>query len=95
MMDEKMSALVDPAAPAAVSGRRLRPAAKFAMKGVVAASDATAVAGRGISRLYNEVVTDHSLRPAAKVVMRGVVAASRATTRAGRGIEQLYKETKA
>lgn len=53
-MDEKVAALVGAAAAVAFAGRGLRPLAKVAMKGVVAASDATTDARRGIAELYNE-----------------------------------------
>jgi hypothetical protein len=95
-MDEKMAALVGATAVATVTRKRLRPAAKLAMRGVVAASDATVGAGRGITRLYNEAASnEHSLRAAAKLAMRGVVVASQTTAGAGRGIAQLYQEVKA
>jgi hypothetical protein len=55
MMDEKVAALVGAAAAITVAGRGLRPVAKLAMKGVVAASDATRDARRGIAELYDEV----------------------------------------
>jgi hypothetical protein len=55
MMDEKMAALIGAAAAVTVAGRGLRPVAKLAMKGVVAASEATSDARRGIVELYDEV----------------------------------------
>ncbi len=54
-MDDKVAALVGAAAAVTVAGRGLRPVAKLAMKGVVAASEATRDARRGIVELYDEV----------------------------------------
>lgn len=53
-MDEKVMALMGAAAAVTVAARGLRPAAKLAMKGVVAASEATTDARRGVSELYRE-----------------------------------------
>jgi len=57
-MDEKVAALVGAAAAVTVAGRGLRPVAKLAMKGVVAASEATRDARRGIVELYDEVKSE-------------------------------------
>ncbi len=54
-MDEKVMALVGAAAGVTVLGRGLRPIAKVAMHGVVAATEATAATRRGIESLYAEV----------------------------------------
>ena len=48
-MDEKTAALIGAAAALTFAGRGLRPVAKLAMKGVVAAGDVTMDARRGIS----------------------------------------------
>lgn len=57
-MDEKMMALVGAVAGATVAGRGLRPVAKLAMRGVVAAADATAGARRGLTDLYDEAKSE-------------------------------------
>ncbi len=53
-MDEKMIGLLGAAAAIAVTGRRLRPAAKLMMKGYVAVADATASTRRDLGGLYGE-----------------------------------------
>lgn len=53
-MDEKMLALVGAAAGVALAGRGLRPVAKLAMRGAVAAADATTGARRELTELYAE-----------------------------------------
>lgn len=53
-MDEKMLALVGAVAGVTLAGRGLRPAAKLALRGVVAAADATTGARRELSELYAE-----------------------------------------
>lgn len=53
-MDEKMAVLLGAAAALTLAGRGLRPVAKLAMKGVVAAGDATMDARRGVVDLYEE-----------------------------------------
>lgn len=53
-MDEKMAALVGAAAALTFAGRGLRPVAKLAMKGVVAAGDLAMDARREITDLYGE-----------------------------------------
>ncbi len=57
-MDDKLMVLMGAAAAVTVAGRGLRPVAKLAMKGVVAATDATADARRGITELYNEAKSE-------------------------------------
>ena len=54
MMDEKIVALAGLAAGLTLAGRGLRPVAKVAMRGVIAAADATAGARRGVAGLYAE-----------------------------------------
>ena len=54
-MDEKVMAVVGAAAAVTVAGRGLRPIGKLMMRGVVAATDATAAGKRGVESLYNEV----------------------------------------
>lgn len=53
-MDEKMFALVGAVAGVTVAGRGLRPVAKLAMRGVVAAADVTSGARREFAQLYAE-----------------------------------------
>jgi len=53
-MDEKMLALVGAVAGVTLAGRGLRPVAKLALRGVVAAADATTGARRELSELYAE-----------------------------------------
>ena len=53
-MDEKVAALVGAAAAVTVGARGLRPVARLAMKGVVAASEATKDVRREIVELYDE-----------------------------------------
>ena len=62
-MDEKMVALVGAAAALTVAGRGLRPVAKLAMKGVVAAGDVTMDARRGIADLYQEARSERRTDP--------------------------------
>ena len=62
-MDEKMLALVGAAAGVAVGGRGLRPIAKLAMRGVVAAADATTGARRELSELYAEAKAEQRGAP--------------------------------
>jgi hypothetical protein len=62
-MDEKMAALVGAAAAITVAGRGLRPVAKLAMRGVIAAGDVAADAGRGIVDLYGEVQSERHPDP--------------------------------
>ena len=57
-MDEKMAAVIGGAAALAFAGRGLRPVAKVAMKGVVAAGDMTMDARRGIVDLYEEAKSE-------------------------------------
>ena len=54
MMDQKTIALVGAVAGVTLAGRGLRPVAKLAMRGVVAAADATSGARRELSDLYAE-----------------------------------------
>ena len=61
-MDEKMAALIGAAAAITVAGRGLRPVTKLAMRGVVAASDATRDARRGLAELYAEVQAEQRER---------------------------------
>ncbi|MDP8909550.1 MAG: hypothetical protein M3N47_10655 [Chloroflexota bacterium] len=58
-MDEKMFALVGAVAGVTVAGRGLRPVAKLALRGVVAAADATSAARRELAELYAEAKADH------------------------------------
>ena len=53
-MDEKMVAVVGAVAGATLAGRGLRPVAKLALRGVVAAADATTGARRELAELYAE-----------------------------------------
>ena len=53
-MDEKMFALVGAVAGVTVAGRGLRPIAKLAMRGVVAAADVTTGARREFAQMYAE-----------------------------------------
>ncbi len=62
-MDEKMVALVGAAAALTFAGRGLRPVAKLAMKGVVAAGDVTMDARRGIADLYQEARSERRSDP--------------------------------
>ena len=62
-MDEKMVALVGAAAALTFAGRGLRPVAKLAMKGVVAAGDVTMDARRGIADLYQEARSERRTDP--------------------------------
>ncbi len=57
-MDEKMIAVVGAAAGMALAGRGLRPLAKLAMRGVVAAADATTGARRQLGELYAEAKSE-------------------------------------
>lgn len=54
MMDEKLVALAGLAAGLTLAGRGLRPVAKVAIRGVVAAADATTGARRGVADLLAE-----------------------------------------
>lgn len=62
-MDDKTAALIGGAAALTFAGRGLRPIAKLAMRGAVAASDATMDAGRGIAELYAEVRSERHPDP--------------------------------
>jgi hypothetical protein len=62
-MDEKMAALVGAAAALTFAGRGLRPVAKVAMKGVVAAGDVTMDACRRIVDLYAEAKSERRTDP--------------------------------
>ncbi len=53
-MDDKVMLLMGAAAGATVAGRGLRPVAKLALRGMVAAADATEGARRGLGDLYAE-----------------------------------------
>ncbi len=53
-MDDKVMLLMGAAAGATVAGRGLRPVAKLALRGMVAAADATEGARRGLVDLYAE-----------------------------------------
>jgi hypothetical protein len=53
-MDDKLFAVMGAAAGLTLAGRGLRPVAKLAMRGVVAAADATTGARRDIAELYAE-----------------------------------------
>ncbi|MGI9095658.1 MAG: hypothetical protein ACR2F4_08830 [Thermoleophilaceae bacterium] len=53
-MDDKVMLLMGAAAGATVAGRGLRPVAKLAIRGMVAAADATEGARRGLGDLYAE-----------------------------------------
>lgn len=61
-MDEKVLALMGAAAGVTFAGRRLRPVAKLAIRGVVAAVDATVDATEGARRelavLYTEAKSE-------------------------------------
>lgn len=58
-----MAALVGAAAGLTLAERGLRPAAKLAMKGAVAAGDATMKARRGFDDLYAEAVHERRSDP--------------------------------
>ena len=62
-MDEKTIGLLGAAAAVAVSGRRLRPAAKLMMKGYIAVADATASTRRDLARLYAEAREESRAEP--------------------------------
>lgn len=53
-MDDKVMLVMGVAAGVTVAGRGLRPVAKLAMRGMVAAADATEGARRGLGDLYAE-----------------------------------------
>ena len=53
-MDDKVILLMGAAAGATAAGRGLRPVAKLAIRGMVAAADATEGARRGLGDLYAE-----------------------------------------
>jgi len=57
-MDEKMLAVVGAVAGVTLAGRGLRPVAKLAMRGVVAAADATTGARRELAELYTEAKSE-------------------------------------
>ena len=59
-MDEKVMAVVGAAAVVAVAGRGMRPLAKLAMRGVVAANEAMAAGRRGVQELYAEVKAERA-----------------------------------
>jgi len=63
-MDEKMFALAGAIAGVTVAGRGLRPVAKLAMRGIVAAADATTGARRGLTELYAEAQAEQRGTPA-------------------------------
>ncbi|MBA2638231.1 MAG: hypothetical protein H0U79_08455 [Solirubrobacterales bacterium] len=69
-MDDKVMIFMGAAAGLTLAGRGLRPVAKLAIKGVVAAADATEGARRGLGDLYAE----------AKAEQRGAVTASEAAS---------------
>ena len=60
MMDEKVMAVVGAAAVVTLAGRGMRPLAKMVMRGVVAASEATAAGQRGLQELYSEVKAERA-----------------------------------
>ena len=62
-MDEKMFALVGAVAGVTVAGRGLRPVAKLAMRGVVAATDATTGVRQGLADLYAEAKAEQRGTP--------------------------------
>lgn len=75
-MDEKMLALVGAAAGVTLGGRRLRPVAKLAIRGVVAAADATTGARRGLAGLYAEAKAEQrGAKPDAEAVSASSPAA--------------------
>ena len=61
-MDEMALAVVGAAAVVTVLGRRARPVAKLAMRGVVTATEATSAGRRGVQDLYAEVKTERQQR---------------------------------
>ena len=65
-MDEIALAVVGAAAAVTVLGRRARPVAKLAMRGVVTATEATSAGRRGFQDLYAEVKTERQQRLAQK-----------------------------
>lgn len=68
-MDEKLLALVGAVAGVTLAGRGLRPVAKFALRGVVAAADATTGARRELVELYAEAKAEQRAgEPAAAAV---------------------------
>ncbi len=79
-MDEKAIAFAGAVAAATVLGRRLRPAAKTAMKGYLWMVDATADARRSVSDLYAEAQAEHRVAaPGADHVATGSPAAADVT----------------
>ncbi len=62
-MDEKMVAVVGAVAGATLAGRGLRPVAKLALRGVVAAADATTGARRELAELYAEAKAEQRGEP--------------------------------
>lgn len=61
-MDEITLAAVGVAAAVTVLGRRARPVAKLAMRGVLTATEATSAGRRGLLNLYSEVKTERDQR---------------------------------
>jgi len=69
-MDDKVMMLMGAAAGVTLAGRGLRPVAKLAIRGAVAAADATEGARRGLGDLYAE----------AKAEQRGAVTTAAAAS---------------
>ena len=63
-MDEMAIAVIGTAAAITVLGKRMRPLAKLAIRGVVTATDATAAGRRGLQDLYTEVKSEREQRSA-------------------------------
>lgn len=61
-MDEIALAVVGTAAAVTVLGRRARPLAKLAMRGVITATEATSAGRRGLVDLYSEVKAERDQR---------------------------------
>ena len=59
-MDEKLMAMVGAAVVVTLAGRGMRPMAKMVMRGVVAASEATAAGRRGLQDLYAEAKAERA-----------------------------------
>jgi predicted RNA-binding Zn ribbon-like protein len=59
-MDEKVMAVIGAATAMTVAGRGLRPLAKVLMRGVVAASEATAAGRRSVQELYAEAKAERA-----------------------------------
>ncbi len=66
-MDDKVMLLMGAAAGVTVAGRGFRPVAKLAIRGIVAAADATEGARRGLGDLYAEAKAEQRSTDASHV----------------------------